>query len=249
MDNGPEMRELEPVSGRPAAPACARLQAVRARMAEAARQAGRDPDSIALLAVGKTFGAAAVRELAACGQRAFGENYVQEAVDKIAALADLPLEWHFIGPVQSNKTRPIAEHFVWVHSLDRAKIAERLSAQRPAHLPPLQVCIEVNVSGETSKSGVAPAGVPALAAQVAGLPGLVLRGLMAIPAPGAGPAAQRAAFGRVRAVFDELVARGHALDTLSMGMSADLEAAILEGATIVRIGTALFGERTGKPHA
>jgi pyridoxal phosphate enzyme (YggS family) len=249
MDNGLKTRELEPSATRRDSPACARLRTVRARIEAAARQAGRDPASIRLLAVSKTFDAAAVRDMAACGQRAFGENYAQEAQAKIAALADLPLEWHFIGPIQSNKTRLIAENFAWVHSLDRAKLAERLSAQRPAQRPPLQVCIEVNVSGEASKSGVAPTGLPALAAQVAGLPGLALRGLMAIPARETDAAAQRAAFRRVRAAFDDLIARGHALDTLSMGMSADLEAAILEGATIVRIGTALFGERTGKPHA
>jgi pyridoxal phosphate enzyme (YggS family) len=184
-----------------------------------------------------------VRDLAACGQREFGENYLQEALDKQAQLHDLPLLWHFIGPIQSNKTRSIAEHFSWVHSVDRLKIAERLSAQRPAGLPPLQVCIEVNVSGEASKGGVATAGLPALADAVAALPGMQLRGLMAIPAPATDVAAQRAAFRQVRAAFEALVARGHPLDTLSMGMSADLEAAILEGATIVRIGTALFGER------
>lgn len=249
MDNGLKTRELEPPAALRDSPACGRLRAVRARIEAAARQAGRDPAGIRLLAVSKTFDAAAVRDMAACGQRAFGENYVQEAQAKMAMLADLPLEWHFIGPIQSNKTRPIAERFAWAHSLDRAKLAERLSAQRPAHLPPLQVCIEVNVSGEASKRGVAPADLPALAAQVACLPGLALRGLMAIPAPEADPAAQRAAFRRVRAAFDDLIARGHALDTLSMGMSADLEAAIPEGATIVRIGTALFGERTGKRHA
>ena len=163
---------------------------------------------------------------------------------KQAALRDLPLVWHFIGPIQSNKTRPIAENFSWVHSVDRLKIAERLSAQRPAGLPPLQVCIEVNVSGEASKGGVAAAELPALADAVAALPDLQLRGLMAIPAPTPEMASQRAAFRQVREAFDALRARGHALDTLSMGMSADLEAAILEGATIVRVGTALFGERT-----
>jgi pyridoxal phosphate enzyme (YggS family) len=198
---------------------------------------------VSLLAVSKAFDAAAVRELAVCGQREFGENYVQEALDKQAQLADLPLLWHFIGPIQSNKTRAIAEHFSWVHSVDRLKIAERLSAQRPAGLPPLQVCIEVNVSGESSKRGVAVAELPELAAAVAALPRLQLRGLMAIPAPAAEREAQRAAFRQVHQVFDDLVARGHPVDTLSMGMSADLEAAILEGATIVRVGTALFGER------
>ncbi|MBS1185559.1 MAG: hypothetical protein H6R09_1160 [Proteobacteria bacterium] len=221
-----------------------RLHAVRARIAGAVAEAGRDAASVCLLAVSKTFDAAAVRELAACGQREFGENYLQEALEKQAALRDLPLVWHFIGPIQSNKTRAIAEAFNWVHSVDRLKIAERLSAQRPGGLPPLQVCIEVNVSGEASKGGVTAAELPALADAMAALPSLQLRGLMAIPAPTPEMASQRAAFRQVREAFDALRARGHALDTLSMGMSADLEAAILEGATIVRVGTALFGERT-----
>ncbi|ODU05355.1 MAG: YggS family pyridoxal phosphate enzyme [Thiobacillus sp. SCN 63-1177] len=225
-----------------------RLRAVQARIADAAAEAGREPATVCLLAVSKTFGDAAVRAMAACGQREFGENYVQEALEKQAALRDLPLEWHFIGPIQSNKTRAIAEHFSWAHGIDRLKIAERLSAQRPPALPPLQVCIEVNVSGEASKGGVAPAELPALADAVSKLPRLRLRGLMAIPAPTPDIGAQRAAFRQVRAALDALIARGHALDTLSMGMSADLEAAIEEGATIVRIGTALFGERT-KSHA
>ena len=221
----------------------ARLRAVNERIARAALEAGRDAASIQMLAVGKTFGADAVRALAAAGQCAFGENYVQEAVEKQRQLADLPLVWHFIGPIQSNKTRAIAEHFGWVHSVDRLKIAERLSAQRPASMPPLQICLEVNVSGETSKSGVAPEDLPALAAAVDQLPHIVLRGLMAIPAPATRRDIQRAGFAKVRRAFEDLVARGYALDTLSMGMSADLESAILEGATIVRIGTALFGER------
>lgn len=235
MNNGQDKRELES--------AAARLQAVQTRIARACGEAGRHPATVQLLAVSKTFGAAAVRALAMAGQGAFGENYVQEAVEKKAALADLPLVWHFIGPIQSNKTRPIAENFAWVHSVDRLKVAERLSAQRPPGLPPLQVCLEVNVSGETSKSGVAPDQLPALADAVARLPALRLRGLMAIPAPTPDAAAQRAALRRVRELFDTLKACGHDLDTLSMGMSADLEAAILEGATIVRVGTALFGER------
>lgn len=205
--------------------------------------AGRDLSSVSLLAVSKTFGADAIRVLAALGQTAFGESYVQEALLKQAQLAELPLEWHFIGPIQSNKTRPIAEHFSWVHSVDRIKVAERLSAQRPTVLPPLQVCIEVNVSDEPSKGGVALAELGALADAVAALPRIRLRGLMAIPAPSDEIAVQRRAFRRVREALDELNARGHALDTLSMGMSADLEAAILEGATIVRVGTVLFGER------
>jgi hypothetical protein len=201
-------------------------------------------ETVGLLAVSKTFGAAAVRDLVACGQREFGENYLQEAQEKQAQLADLPLVWHFIGPIQSNKTRAIAENFSWVHGIDRLKIAERLSTQRPPGLSPLQVCIEVNVSGEASKGGVAAAELPGVAEAVAKLPGLRLRGLMAIPAPTPDPAAQRAAFRRVREAYEDLIRRGHALDTLSMGMSGDLEAAILEGATIVRVGTALFGERT-----
>jgi hypothetical protein len=241
MDIEPKSRELESSEG---VTPIVRLNAVRGRIARAAAEAGRDAAEVHLLAVSKTFGGAAVRALAEAGQQAFGENYLQEALDKQSALHDLPLEWHFIGPIQSNKTRSIAEHFSWVHSIDRLKIAERLSAQRPASLPPLQVCIEVNVSGEASKGGVAPAELPALAESISGLPGLKLRGLMAIPAPAPDVDAQRAAFRQVRTQFDALRARGHALDTLSMGMSADLEAAILEGATIVRIGTALFGERT-----
>ncbi|MDQ1314009.1 MAG: Pyridoxal phosphate homeostasis protein [Pseudomonadota bacterium] len=221
-----------------------RLRAVRARIARAAAGAGRGGAEVSLLAASKTFGEAAVRALADAGQRAFGENYLQEALEKQSALRDLPLEWHFIGPIQSNKTRAIAENFSWVHSVDRLKVAERLSAQRPIGMPPLQVCIEVNVSGEASKGGVVPAELPALAEAVAKLPNIRLRGLMAIPAPVRDAAAQRAAFRPVRKAYDALIARGFALDTLSMGMSADLEAAILEGATIVRIGTALFGERT-----
>jgi len=243
MDNGLKTSKLESDVAVPEASACGRLRAVTARIARAATEARREPATIRLLAVSKTFGAAAVRDLAACGQREFGENYVQEALEKQAALRDLPLEWHFIGPIQSNKTRAIAENFSWVHSIDRQKIAERLSAQRPSGLPPLQVCIEVNVSGEASKGGVAPDELPVLAGIVEKLPGLKLRGLMAIPAPTLALAAQREAFRRVQEQFNVLRARGHMLDTLSMGMSADLEAAILEGATVVRVGTALFGER------
>ena len=244
MDNGLETRKLEPDVLPCGSAAGTRLRAVQARVARAAEEAGRAAENVCLLAVSKTFDAAAVRELAACGQLEFGENYLQEALDKQVALRDLPLVWHFIGPIQSNKTRAIAENFSWVHGVDRLKIAERLSVQRPAGLPPLQVCIEVNVSGEASKGGAAPAELPVLAAAVSTLPGLQLRGLMAIPAPTPDSALQRAAFRQVRELFDDLRARGHALDTLSMGMSGDLEAAILEGATIVRIGTALFGERT-----
>jgi len=243
MNNGPDMRKLEPDMTPGGGTPCERLHAVQVRIAGAVSEAGRDATAVSLLAVSKTFDAALVRDLAACGQREFGENYVQEALDKQAALRDLSLIWHFIGPIQSNKTRAISEHFSWVHSVDRLKIAERLSAQRPAGLSPLQVCIEINVSGEASKGGVAPAELPTLAEAVSKLPGLRLRGLMAIPAPSPDVLAQRAAFRQVREQFDALRARGYALDTLSMGMSGDLEAAILEGATIVRVGTALFGER------
>ncbi len=245
MNNGPEALKLEPGITAASEP-CERLRAVQSRMAHAASEAGRAAESVRLLAVSKTFGAAAVRELFACGQCEFGENYLQEALAKQAQLGDLALTWHFIGPIQSNKTRAIAENFSWVHGIDRLKIAERLSAQRPPGLPPLQVCLEINVSGEASKGGARAADLPALAQAISELPGLQLRGLMAIPAPTPDHGAQRAAFRQVRQAFEDLVARGYALDTLSMGMSADLEAAILEGATIVRVGSALFGERTRK---
>jgi len=197
-----------------------------------------------LLAVSKTWPAAAVRDAAAAGQRRFGESYVQEAVPKVAALRDLDLEWHFIGPLQSNKTRPVAEAFAWVHSVERLKIAERLSQQRPPDLGPLNVCLQVNVSGEASKSGCAPGEVAALALAVAQLPNLRLRGLMAIPEPGEDVATQRRRFAILRELRERLAADGLVLDTLSMGMSDDLEAAIMEGATMVRVGTAIFGERT-----
>lgn len=213
---------------------------VRARIREAAQYCGREPADVQLLAVSKTKPAGALREAFACGQRDFGENYLQEALAKQAELADLDLVWHFIGPIQSNKTKPLAEHFAWVHSVDRLKIAERLSAQRPAHLPPLNICLQVNVSLEPSKSGCAPEELPALAAAVAALPNLRLRGLMAIPEPTPDVAAQRAAFARLRELKDSLPLP---LDSLSMGMSDDLEAAIAEGATWVRIGSALFGAR------
>lgn len=219
------------------------LQAVLERIREAARAAGRAPGDVRLLAVSKTWPAACVLDAAAAGQRAFGENYVQEGCDKAAATVDRDLEWHFIGPLQSNKTRPVAEHFAWVHSLDRLKLAERLSAQRPIHLPPLQVCVQVNVSGEATKSGCLPAEAPALCRAVAALPRLQLRGLMAIPEASEDSAAQRAPFRQLREIYDNLRADGLPLDTLSMGMSADLEAAIAEGATIVRVGSAIFGER------
>jgi uncharacterized pyridoxal phosphate-containing UPF0001 family protein len=246
-----------------------RLDHVRSRIAAAAVEAGRDPAGIRLIAASKTFDAAAVREAHAAGQVDFGENYVQEGLDKMVAVqamlaADIesaashhpagvaspqagpllrPLVWHFIGPIQSNKTRAIAERFDWVHSVDRLKIAERLSAQRPPSLPPLDICLEVNISGEASKGGVSAEDLPALAEAASRLPHLRLRGLMAIPAPSTDPLVQRASFAAVRKLFEALRARGYVLDTLSMGMSGDLEAAIAEGATMVRVGTALFGER------
>ena len=225
----------------------AQLQAVSVRIEAAAHRYGRPPGAVTLLAVSKTWPASAVREAFAAGQRLFGENYVQEGADKAAELADLVeqgLQWHFIGPLQSNKTRRVAEVFDWVHAIDRIKIAERLAEQRPANRPPLQVCLQVNVSGESSKSGVAPHEVAALAQAVAQLPGLALRGLMAIPAPSDDFAQQRLAFSRLRQCFEQLNADGLQLDTLSMGMSSDLEAAVAEGATLVRVGSAIFGERT-----
>ncbi|ADE12983.1 YggS family pyridoxal phosphate-dependent enzyme [Sideroxydans lithotrophicus] len=219
------------------------LQATRDAIAQAAISAHRNVAEVHLLAVSKTFPAEAVREAYRGGQAAFGENYLQEALEKIAALRDLPLEWHFIGPIQSNKTRAIAENFAWVHSVDRLKIAERLSAQRPSQLPPLNICLQVNVSGEESKSGVAPAEVAQLAQDVAHLPNLRLRGLMTIPSPAADQEQQRAPFAQMRALLKQLNSQGMSLDTLSMGMTHDFPAAIMEGATIVRVGTAIFGQR------
>jgi pyridoxal phosphate enzyme (YggS family) len=226
------------------------LQAVRARVTAAAVAAGRRPDDIALIAVSKTFPADAVLQAVTAGQLAFGENYAQEGADKMtwvrARLAASPLralQWHFIGPIQSNKTRLIAEHFDWVHSVDRLKIGQRLSQARPAGMPDLQVCIQVNVSGETSKSGVTPEGVTALAAALMPLPRLRLRGLMAIPRPTPDVAEQRAQCRLLRELLEALTRQGLPLDTLSMGMSDDLEAAIAEGATMVRVGRAIFGER------
>ena len=219
------------------------LQVVRARIAAAARAAGREPDDIVLLAVSKTFSAAEVRAAYAAGQREFGENYAQEAMAKIGALSDLPLIWHYIGPIQSNKTRAIAEHFDWIHTVAREKIALRLAEARPAERGPLDVCLQVNLSGEQSKSGVAPQALRPLAEAVRALPRLRLRGLMAIPEPSTDTALQRRRFSSLRGMLDELNADGFDLDTLSMGMSQDLEAAVMEGATIVRIGTAIFGER------
>jgi len=224
----------------------AKLQQVQQRIAMACDAARRPVQSVTLLAVSKTFGPGAVRQAHAAGQRAFGENYVQEALAKMRSLVDLraDIEWHLIGPLQSNKTREVAAAFDWVHSVDRLKVAERLSAQRSAGQPPLQVCLQVNISGEASKSGVAPADVPALAHAVAALPNLRLRGLMAVPEPAADIAAQRTPHRALRELLEALRADGLALDTLSMGMSADLEAAIAEGATIVRVGTAIFGSRS-----
>jgi PLP dependent protein len=222
------------------------IQQVRARLSSACASAGRGVQSVTLLCVSKTFGAAAVREAHAAGERCFGENYVTEALAKIEALADLRpgIEWHLIGPLQSNKTRVVAEQFDWVHSIDRLKTAQRLSEQRPAGLPPLQLCLQVNISGEASKSGVAPAGLAQLASEVAALPRVTLRGLMAIPEPAEGLAAQREPHRALRHLLEALrEQQGLALDTLSIGMSADLEAAVLEGATIVRIGSAIFGAR------
>jgi pyridoxal phosphate enzyme (YggS family) len=228
----------------------ANLQAVKSRIVAACAAAGRDPGQVELLAVSKTWPADAVRQAAGCGQRAFGESYVQEAVAKAIALADLDLEWHFIGPLQSNKSRPVAETFAWMHSIDRLKLAERLSAQRPAGMPPLQVCVQVNVSGEPSKSGCTAEEAPDLCRAVAALPNLRLRGLMAIPEPaqesavphpGHFMAARR--FGQLRELRDRLNGEGMQLDTLSMGMSDDMDDAIMAGATIVRVGTAIFGER------
>jgi len=222
----------------------ANLQAVHGRIAAACKAVGRAPQTVTLLAVSKTWPAEDVREAAACGQKAFGENYVQEGVDKIAQLADPALEWHFIGPLQSNKTRQVAEHFAWAHTIDRLKIAERLSVQRPEHLPPLQVCIQVNVSGEASKSGVSPTEAVVLAHAVAKLPRLQLRGLMAVPEPTEDAARLTEQFDLLRGIQQKLKQQGLPLDTLSMGMSHDLESAIAAGATLVRIGTAIFGARS-----
>ncbi len=221
------------------------IQEVHQRIAAACALARRPAHSVTLLAVGKTFPADAVRAAFDAGERSFGENYVQEAIDKIAALADLRerVQWHLIGPLQSNKTRAVAEAFDWVHTVDRLKIAQRLSEQRPAGLPPLQLCLQVNISGEASKSGLAVDEVPDVARAVAALPRVRLRGLMAVPAPAGDPAAQRVPHARLRELLAGLQRDGLDVDTLSMGMTADLEAAIAEGATIVRVGTAIFGAR------
>jgi pyridoxal phosphate enzyme (YggS family) len=220
-----------------------RLASVLARIDTAARRAGRDPSAIRLLAVSKQQPVAAISAAADAGQGEFGENYVREAVPKIEALRGRALIWHFIGQLQANKSREVAEHFQWVHTVDRERIASRLDAQRPRYAGPLDVLLQVRLDDEPGKGGVEPEELPRLAEIVAGLPHLRLRGLMCIPAPTTGEVAQRAPFARLRGLLEELNRRGHRLDTLSMGMSADLEAAVLEGATIVRIGTAVFGPR------
>lgn len=219
------------------------LQAVKLRIVHAAAAANRGPGEVQLLAVSKTWPADALRQAYAAGQTAFGESYVQEALEKIEALRDLPLQWHFIGPIQSNKTRPIAENFDWVHSIDRLKIAERLSQARPAGMPPINVCLQVNISHESTKSGIAPEEAASLARAIRTLPHLKLRGLMAIPKETTDYAAQREQFRMLRALYEQLNTAGLQLDTLSMGLSQDFEAAIAEGATIVRVGSAIFGER------
>jgi pyridoxal phosphate enzyme (YggS family) len=223
------------------------LQAVEATIQAACEAASRPRSTVQLLAVSKTFPAEAVLEAVECGQRAFGENYVQEGVDKIAAVAkarpEISLEWHFIGPIQSNKTRPIASHFDWVHTVERIKIAQRLSEQRPPERGPLNICLQVNISGEASKSGVHPDELPQLVREVVQLPNLRLRGLMAIPEPQDDPEQQRIPFARLRALAQDILDAGIFVDTLSMGMSGDMRAAILEGASIVRVGSAIFGAR------
>ena len=223
------------------------LEAVRQRIQAACLAAGRQPQEVRLLAVSKTFGTEAVQAAFAAGQTAFGENYIQEAVQKITALRHLPIEWHCIGPIQSNKTRLVAEHFDWVHTVDRLKTAQRLSEQRPAQLAPLQVCIQVNVDGGATKSGLVPADALVLAQAVSQLPRLQLRGIMCIPEPAPNFAAACEVFKRASDLFATLKAQGLALDTLSMGMSADLEAAIASGSTLVRVGSAIFGTRQATP--
>ena len=226
-----------------------RITGMRARVAAAARAAGRSVDSVTLLAVSKAQPVELLRAAAACGLRSFGENYLQEALAKMEALRDLDLEWHFIGRLQSNKTAPVARHFAWAHTVDRLKLAQRLADQRPFHAPPLNVCLQVNVAGEASKGGIAPGELPALATAVARLPRLKLRGLMCIPPEEQEVARQRHWFRVLRELLEGLNAAGAGLDTLSMGMSGDFEAAIAEGSTLVRIGTALFGPRATSPDA
>ncbi|MBA3774561.1 MAG: YggS family pyridoxal phosphate-dependent enzyme [Ramlibacter sp.] len=222
------------------------LQSVHARIADACAGAQRQVNEVTLLAVSKTFGPEAVREAYDAGQAAFGENYIQEAVEKIALLRDLPLQWHCIGPIQTNKTRLVAAHFDWAHTVDRLKIAQRLSQQRPQGMAPLQICIQVNIDGGLTKAGVAPAQALDLAQEVVQLPGITLRGLMTIPEPAADFEAQEAVHLKAKALFDQLRQAGLAVDTLSMGMTSDLEAAISAGATIVRVGTAIFGNRLAR---
>jgi pyridoxal phosphate enzyme (YggS family) len=222
---------------------CERIEQLRGRIARAERKYGRSAGAVTLLAVSKTQSVMRITEAAGCGQLLFAESYLQEAERKIEALAHLDLQWHYVGPIQANKTRPIARRFAWVHSVDRLKVARRLHEHRPPDLPPLEVCLQVNISRESQKAGVMPEALPALAEQVAGFARLRLRGLMAIPAPTPEVAAQRRSFAAVRKALEELDRRGHALDTLSMGMTANIEAAIAEGATIVRIGTGIFGPR------
>jgi PLP dependent protein len=224
------------------------LQTVRAQISAACKECGRNPNEVALLAVSKTMPPDAVRQAYAAGQREFGENYIAEGVDKIAQLADLTgAVWHMIGPIQSNKTRDVAAHFDWVHSIDRLKIAQRLAEQRPAHLPPLNICIQVNIDGGLNKSGVPPQEALALALAVRSLPGLALRGLMAIPEPTTDSVANSLVLASVKSLFLKLKAHCHELDTLSMGMSADMKQAIGQGSTVVRVGTAIFGQRSAKP--
>lgn len=223
------------------------LQTIIKNIESVARNAGRDPCTVHLLAVSKTRPAEDILEAAEAGQVAFGENYEQEAISKIEAIRksrpDLKLEWHFIGPIQSNKTRPIAEHFDWVHSVDREKIARRLAEQRPDNLPPLNICLQINISNEKTKSGILPEDTLKLAKTISGMSKLRLRGLMAIPEPQSNPERQRQPFAAMKALFDQLVQAGYDIDTLSMGMTDDMEMAIQEGATTVRIGTAIFGKR------
>ncbi len=220
------------------------LHSVHAQIAASCTECGRNANEVALLAVSKTFGPEAVREAYACGQRAFGENYIQEGIEKIALLADLPgIVWHMIGPIQSNKTRVVAEQFAWVHSIDRLKTAERLSAQRPPQLAPLQVCVQVNIDGGLNKSGVAPAEAALLVSAVAQLPGLQLRGIMVIPEPTTDLVAGRAIFQQAKGLFDAIKRQHGEVDTLSMGMSADMPLAVAAGSTMVRVGTAVFGRR------
>ncbi len=227
----------------PTTTVASRLQAVHARITKAAQSVNRQPNEITLLVASKTHPAERVREAWLAGQTIFGENYLQEALAKMPALVDLPIEWHFIGPIQSNKTKRIAENFVWVHGVDRVKIADRLAKDRPESLPPLQICLQVNVSGEASKSGVAPEELAQLAAHVVRLPRLKLRGLMAVPELTTATALQRSQFHMLWELFDQLKRNGYELDTLSMGMSEDMDIAIAEGATMVRIGTAILGPR------